>query len=177
MSRKRWCGSFSPGVRLGSYEIQSALGAGGMGEVYRARDHELGRDVALKVLASAHSGDANHLARLRREATTLAALNHPHIAQIYGIVEGQLDATPIRALVLELVEGETLADRRRNHYRRSRVRARRATDRRGARSGARARHDLQALTEVNLVGPVPATRQAMVYGWLPAISDSGMVLI
>jgi serine/threonine protein kinase/Tol biopolymer transport system component len=103
----------APGTRLGSYEIKSALGAGGMGEVYRARDHELGRDVAIKVLLSHHSNDADHLARLQREATTLATLNHPHIAQIYGVTEGRADAagTTVRGLILELVEGDTLAVR------------------------------------------------------------------
>jgi eukaryotic-like serine/threonine-protein kinase len=96
-----------PGLRLGAYEVLSPLGAGGMGEVYRARDTNLGRDVALKVLPDTFSLDPERLARFRREAQVLAALNHPHIASIYGLEESQ----GARALVLELVDGVTLADR------------------------------------------------------------------
>jgi serine/threonine protein kinase len=91
----RW----TPGARLGPYEIISVLGTGGMGEVYRARDTELKRDVALKVLPEAFARDRECLARFQREAEMLASLNHPHIAQIYGLEE--------RALVMELVEGES----------------------------------------------------------------------
>jgi len=103
----------TPGARLGPYEIRSALGAGGMGEVYRAHDHELGRDVAIKVLPSRLANDPERVARLRREAKVLASLNHPNIAQIYGIAEdrGSSESTAVRGLVLELVEGVTLADR------------------------------------------------------------------
>jgi serine/threonine protein kinase len=91
------------GRRFGSYEIVSLLGAGGMGEVYRARDAKLERDVAIKTLPPAFAHDAERLARLRREARTLASLNHPNIAAIYGLEEsGGLDC-----LVLELVEGES----------------------------------------------------------------------
>jgi serine/threonine protein kinase len=90
------------GTRLGSYEILSALGAGGMGEVYRARDTTLGRDVALKTLPASCAGDPERLARFEREAKTLASLNHPHIAQIYGFER----AGDTCALVMELVEGE-----------------------------------------------------------------------
>jgi eukaryotic-like serine/threonine-protein kinase len=90
------------GARLGPYEVIGSIGAGGMGEVYRARDTKLNRDVALKVLPESLATDPDRLARFQREAL-LAALNHPHIAQIYGF-EG-------RAIVMELVEGETLADR------------------------------------------------------------------
>ena len=103
------------GARLGPYEILSALGAGGMGEVYRARDTRLKREVALKILPESFASDADRLARFQREAEVLAALNHPHIAAIYGIEDA--DPSPgsglavVRALVLELVEGETLADR------------------------------------------------------------------
>ena len=96
-----------PGTSLGAYEITALLGAGGMGEVYRAHDTELGRDVAIKVLPPAFTGDSERLSRFEREARALAALNHPHIGAIYG-VERTEDG---RALVLELVEGETLADR------------------------------------------------------------------
>ena len=95
--------SFGPGIRLGGYEIVALIGAGGMGEVYRARDIRLKRDVAIKVLPDAFANDAERLARFRREAELLATLNHPNIAQIYGLEQS--------ALVLELVEGPTLADR------------------------------------------------------------------
>ena len=96
----------SPGTRLGSYEIVGAIGAGGMGEVYRARDMKLGRDVALKVLPEAFARDAERMARFRREAQLLASLNHPNIASIYGFED-----SGSHALVMELVEGPTLADR------------------------------------------------------------------
>src|SRR5215213_2350373 len=95
------------GTRLGSYEILSALGAGGMGEVYRARDMRLDRDVAIKVLPAAFAADADRVARFQREAKVLAALNHPHIAAIYGVE----DAGGVTALVMELVEGEDVAQR------------------------------------------------------------------
>jgi Tol biopolymer transport system component len=93
--------------RIGSYEIVAPLGAGAMGEVYRARDTKLNRDVALKVLPELYSRDPSRLARFRREAKLLAALNHPNIAAIYGLEE----SSDLQALVLELVEGPTLADR------------------------------------------------------------------
>ena len=99
--------SLAPGTRLGPYEIQSALGAGGMGEVYRARDTGLDRDVAIKVLPEAFAGDPERLARFEREAKTLASLNHPNIAIIHGLEKSQ----GAYALVMELVEGETLAER------------------------------------------------------------------
>jgi len=100
------------GTRFGSYEIVAALGAGGMGEVYRARDTTLGRDVALKLLPDVFAGDADRVARLQREAKTLASLNHPHIATIYGFEAGPDEAGGrIQALVMELVEGEDLAQR------------------------------------------------------------------
>ena len=95
---------------LGGYHLQTLLGAGGMGEVYRARDHKLGRDVAIKVLPPGFTSDPNRLARLEREARMLAALNHPNICAIYGFEE----ADGVRFLVLELVEGETLAERLRS---------------------------------------------------------------
>jgi serine/threonine protein kinase len=99
--------SLTSGTRLGPYEVVAPLGAGGMGEVYRARDTELKREVALKVLPAAFTTDPDRLARFQREAELLATLNHPHIASIYGL-HRDAGAT---ALVLELVEGETLADR------------------------------------------------------------------
>jgi len=99
--------ALTAGQRLGVYEIVSAIGAGGMGEVYRARDTKLQRDVAIKVLPESLATDRDRLARFEREAQLLAALNHPHIAAIYG-VDAVAD-TPF--LVLELVEGDTLADR------------------------------------------------------------------
>jgi eukaryotic-like serine/threonine-protein kinase len=99
--------TLAPGTRLGPYEVLSALGAGGMGEVYRARDTKLGRDVALKVLPPAFTADADRVARFEREARLLASLNHPHIGSIYGLE----DTGSTRALVLELIEGDTLADR------------------------------------------------------------------
>ena len=99
--------TLQPGDRLGPYEVRSALGAGGMGEVYRARDTKLGRDVAIKILPSHFTSDPDRLARFEREARVLASLNHPHIGAIYGLE----DADGVRALVLELVQGETLADR------------------------------------------------------------------
>ena len=97
----------SAGTRLGSYEILSALGAGGMGEVYRARDTRLDRDVAIKILPVAFVADAERVARFLREAKVLASLNHPHIAAIYGLE----NADGVKALVMELVEGENLAQR------------------------------------------------------------------
>ena len=97
----------SPGARLGPYEVRSALGAGGMGEVYRARDAKLNRDVAIKVLPDLFANDPERLTRFRREAQVLAALNHPNIAHIHGFE----DSSGIHALVMELVEGPTLAER------------------------------------------------------------------
>src|SRR4029453_12222154 len=99
--------TFQRGTRFASYEIVSPLGAGGMGEVYRARDLELGRTVAIKILRPEQDTNAEKQRRLRREAQLLAALNHPHIAQIYGLAEAQ----DVRGLVLEFVEGETLSER------------------------------------------------------------------
>ena len=99
--------TLAAGTRLGPYEILSPLGAGGMGEVYRARDGKLNRDVAIKVLPEAVAEDAERLARFEREAQVLAALNHPHIAAIYGLEK----SGNVEALVLELVEGETLAEK------------------------------------------------------------------
>jgi eukaryotic-like serine/threonine-protein kinase len=95
------------GARFGSYTIRALLGVGGMGEVYRAHDETLGRKVATKVLSSAFTADSDRRARFEREARMLATLNHPHIGAIYGVEE----ADGVRALVLELVEGETLAER------------------------------------------------------------------
>src|SRR5688572_2445868 len=97
----------SSGERLGPYEVAGPLGKGGMGEVYRARDTRLKRDVALKILPASFATDAERLARFQREAEVLASLNHPHVAGIYGLEESDGK----RALVLELVEGETLHER------------------------------------------------------------------
>src|SRR4029450_8632093 len=94
--------ALAPGTRIGPYEVVSFIGAGGMGEVYRARDSKLDRQVALKILADTFANDTDRLMRFDREARTPASLNHPHIAQIYGIED--------RALAMEFVEGATLAD-------------------------------------------------------------------
>src|SRR4026208_2218225 len=94
------------GARLGSFVIEAAIGAGGMGEVYRARDSKLGRNVAIKVLPDLFATDGDRLARFEREAKVLASLNHPNIAHIYGVE----DSGGVSALVIELVEGQTLAE-------------------------------------------------------------------
>jgi eukaryotic-like serine/threonine-protein kinase len=99
--------ALNAGDRVGVYEVTGAIGAGGMGEVYRARDTRLKRDVALKILPQSFASDAERLARFQREAEVLASLNHPNIAAIHGLEE----SNGIKALVMELVEGPTLADR------------------------------------------------------------------
>src|SRR5215471_1165536 len=99
--------SVAVGTRLGSLEITALLGKGGMGEVYRARDIKLKREVAIKVLSDEFSRDADRVGRFQREAQVLASLNHPNIASIYDLEE----QNGSRYLVLELVEGETLSDR------------------------------------------------------------------
>lgn len=99
--------ALAPGTRLGAYEILTLIGSGGMGEVYRARDTKLDRDVAIKILPEALASDPERIARFEREAKTLAALNHPHIAHIYGLEESD----SVRGLVMELVEGEDLSQR------------------------------------------------------------------
>src|SRR5499425_3770536 len=91
----------TPGTKLGTYEIQTLIGAGGMGEVYRARDTKLKREIALKVLPEVFARDPGRMIRFQREAEVLASLNHPNIAHIYGVEEC--------ALAMELVEGQTLA--------------------------------------------------------------------
>ncbi len=125
--------SLTSGTRLGADEVISLIGQGGMGEVYRARDTKLGRDVALKVLPDLFADDPERLARFQREVRVLASLNHPNIASIYGLEESGPSTGPVlsdarastgsaraeskgsgqavRALVLELVEGPTLAER------------------------------------------------------------------
>ena len=127
------------GTRLGPYEILSPLGAGGMGEVYRARDAKLNRDLAIKVLPEAVAQDPERLARFQREAQLLAALNHPNIGAIYGLEE----ADGVEALVLELVEGETLAERL--------ARGRDAGRRGSGRSPGRSRDALEAAHEKGIV--------------------------
>jgi len=97
--------ALAAGTRIGSYEITSAIGAGGMGEVYRARDTRLKRDVAVKILPSSVAGAPERAARFEREAEVLASLNHPNIAHLHGVE----DADGALALVMELVEGEDLA--------------------------------------------------------------------
>ena len=109
--------ALTPGSRFGPYEVAAQIGVGGMGEVSRAIDTNLKRAVAIKVLPASVAGDSEQLARFQREAQTLASLNHPHIAAIYGIEE----SGGIRALVMELVEGEDLSQR---SCRRSRTRLR-----------------------------------------------------
>lgn len=99
--------SLAAGVRLGIYDVVELIGMGGMGEVYRARDGRLNRDVALKILPSQVAADPDRLARFRREAQVLAALNHSNVGSIYGFEE----SAGVQALILELVEGPTLADR------------------------------------------------------------------
>src|SRR5262245_3978012 len=99
--------AIGPGTRIGPYEIGAQIGAGGMGEVYRALDTNLGRQVAIKILPDTFAHDSERLARFEREAKTLASLSHPNIAIIHGFEK----TNGVRALVMELVEGETLADR------------------------------------------------------------------
>ena len=99
--------ALAPGTRLGAYEILTLIGSGGMGEVYRAKDTRLGRDVALKILPPTFTGDPDRLARFRREAQVLASMNHPHICAIFGLDE----ANGTQFLVLELVDGQSLARR------------------------------------------------------------------
>jgi eukaryotic-like serine/threonine-protein kinase len=99
--------TLTPGTRLGAYEIIAAIGAGGMGEVYRARDTKLNRDVALKILPETFAADPDRLTRFTREAQTLASLNHPNIAQIHGLEDG----SSVHALVMEFVDGADLAQR------------------------------------------------------------------
>ncbi|MBI3049381.1 MAG: serine/threonine-protein kinase [Acidobacteria bacterium] len=110
--------ALAAGSRIGPYEIQAVLGAGGMGEVYRARDTKLDRDVAIKILPEAFARDPDRVARFEREAKTLASLNHPNIGAIYGLEEGSgvvasgfSRTDVVRAIVMELVEGLTLAER------------------------------------------------------------------
>src|SRR5438876_9192908 len=104
--------ALTTGTRLGVYEVTAQIGEGGMGQVYRAHDTKLNRDVALKLLPDAFASDPDRLARFTREAQTLASLNHPNIAHIHGLEEGPAEAgRHMRALVMELVEGEDLSQR------------------------------------------------------------------
>ena len=109
--------SLAAGTRLGPYDILAPLGAGGMGEVYRARDPRLGRDVAIKVLPEAFSADPERLSRFEQEARAAAALNHPNILAVYDI--GQHGGSPY--IVSELLEGATLGELRDRLHRRERV--------------------------------------------------------
>ena len=124
------------GRRIGVYQVLGLIGKGGMGEVYRAHDTQLRREVALKVLPPAFTNDPDRLARFEREARILAALNHPHIATIYGLER----AEGIHALVLELIEGPTLAERIEPWAVSGGRVGDRAADRRGARCRARERN-------------------------------------
>ena len=143
------------GRRLGVFELQELLGVGGMGEVYRARDTRLGRDVAIKILPRAFGADPDRLARFEREARVLASLNHPHIGAIYGLEESD----GISALVLELVEGDDLAQRDRARADAARRgAAHREADRRGARSRARAGHHPPRSEAREHQGPAPTAR-------------------
>src|SRR6202790_2634942 len=99
--------TLSAGTKLGTYEVLAPIGAGGMGEVYQAHDTRLGRDVAIKVLPEAFAHDPDRLSRFQREAKLLASLNHPNIATIHGLEE----SGGTSYLVMELVPGETLAER------------------------------------------------------------------
>jgi serine/threonine protein kinase len=99
--------ALTPGTRLGVYEVTALLGEGGMGQVYRATDTKLKRQVAIKILPASLAADADRLARFQREAEVLASLNHPHIAAIYGLEE----SAGATALVMELVEGDDLSQR------------------------------------------------------------------
>ena len=107
--------ALTPGTRLGVYQITALLGEGGMGQVWRATDTTLGRQVAIKILPDAFATDPERLARFEREARTLASLNHPHIAAIYGFEKSSPSTgsgqAGMHALVMELVEGEDLSQR------------------------------------------------------------------
>src|SRR5712691_6160296 len=101
--------AFAPGTRIGAYEIVAPIGAGGMGEVYRARDSRLQRDVAIKVLPESSSDDADAIVRLQREARAASALNHPHILTIYDV--GRMEGEPRRDYIaMEFIDGTTLRD-------------------------------------------------------------------
>ena len=116
--------ALQPGQQIGPYTVLSTLGSGGMGEVYRARDATLNRDVAIKVLPSAFTSDPYRLARFEREAHILASLNHPNIETIHGVERG----TGVHALVLEVVDGETLAERLERETRRPGIPVSKALD-------------------------------------------------
>ena len=136
-SASRATGHLTSGALFGPYVVSGLLGAGGMGEVYRARDPKLGRDVAIKVLPADVTGDPDRLARFTREARLLASLNHPNIGAIYEVEE----AAGVQGLVLELIDGPTLADRLATAAMPVREVARhRQADRGGARGRAREKH-------------------------------------
>lgn len=100
-----------PGQTVSTYEILAPLGAGGMGEVFKARDRNLGREVAIKVLPESVSSDPERVLRFEREARVLASLDHPNIGAIFGFEKAEVDGVTIRFLVLEYIEGESLKDR------------------------------------------------------------------
>jgi eukaryotic-like serine/threonine-protein kinase len=126
----------APGVRLGPYEVLSAIGAGGMGEVWRARDSRLERDVAIKVLPASFAGNASLRSRFEREAKAISSLNHPHICTLHDVGEEH----GVHYLVMELIEGESLADRLAKGALPCTGNAVRHRDRRGARHCASTWH-------------------------------------
>ncbi len=138
--------SYAPGTTLGNYRITSALGAGGMGEVWRATDEKLGREVALKVLPEEFAKDPDRMARFEREAKVLASLNHPNIATLFGLESASSGTetekgTETVFLAMELVEGEDLSERiKRGAMPVEEANRHRTPDCGGARSGARERH-------------------------------------
>ena len=176
------------GERLGIYQVESLIGSGGMGEVYRARDTRLGRAVAIKVLPPAFTSNASRVARFEREARLLASLNHPHIATVYGLEEfaARGGTERVFGLVMELVDGQTLAERirqadassRSRHARRAAARrgaAHRRPDRRCARCRARARHRPSGSQAGERVGDDGRQRQGARFRDREARAQSGTI--
>ncbi len=161
--------ALTPGTRLGVNQIIAAIGEGGMGQVFRARDTRLDRDVAIKILPEAFAADPGRLARFEREAKTLASLNHPHIAAICGFEKSSPSAgsgqAGVRALVMELVEGEDLSQR----IAKGAIPARRSladcqADRRSARSRARAGDQPSRLKTANIKVRADGTAKVLDFG-------------